>query len=262
MKKLLTLSLFLLFAIIGHTQTTTEMLAWMNENSSKINLDKSTAKSIYWIKSITFSQNNVTLENRDGAKRSVGWASFDKVIKDGSKLTVQDLYTDYYLVLDISDPEYLKKYMEYIPKYAHTKLNTTAEDGPIYNKTQVDQAAVYPGGEQGWQKLLSHSFDHSPAFKYDVPPGTYKSEISFVVTETGFLKDFHRVTNNPKGIEDCLLKVLYRKSQPWIPAQINGKNVASKTSAKITIVVPKVDGLDEIEHYKGTLDLKLNMANY
>lgn len=94
--------------------------------------------------------------------------------------------------------------------------------------TNVDSAAVFPGGRPAWIKYVQKTLNPVVGLENGAKKGTYNVVIRFTVTKDGTLKDFVPVTKYKHGFEDEVIRVL-KLSPKWIPAKKNGINVNSIT---------------------------------
>jgi len=108
----------------------------------------------------------------------------------------------------------------------------------IYEKAETDP--MFPGGEEGYQKLSSKIFVFPQSAELKDISGAIA--ISFIVEEDGKLTNFKFIHKVGYGMDEAELHVL-QQSPPWIPAKVNGKPVRAvwtKTYTITTTIVGRV----------------------
>ena len=110
------------------------------------------------------------------------------------------------------------------------KIGAFKPDSIGINGEKIDSSAEYPGGVNAMSKYI---IDHFPndildnAGEKGIKNGQYLVWIEFIVNEAGILSDFRPITNFGFGLEEGFIKLI-QNSGVWIPAQSNGKKMASK----------------------------------
>jgi len=101
------------------------------------------------------------------------------------------------------------------------------------NSNQVDLQAQFPGGVNALRSLLSEDFDPS---KFKNIFGIITANLLLKIDKNGKIQEI-----KIKGIDDTLAKEFqeriknYKKDLTWVPAQKNGKAVASELNITLTI---------------------------
>lgn len=247
-------------------QTDEEMLEWLNKNITAINLEESERqRKNYKLESIKFTKDGIECKG-DNHTDYVFRSLFASAEIEDDFLNIKSRIEGN-LKLKIKDAKIRQLYKDIFTRYAYTRLNTGVEDFPIYEKDKVDKQAVISQDPNGWKNFILDRFYIDAAYKHKVDPGEYQGEIKFVVTKNGAIKDFKKIGNSPKGINEVMLRLMTR-SGPWIPAKLNGENVSSYVTVKITIPVRKLN-IEESEddesaylHYREYKDVNLNIDDY
>ncbi len=274
MKKILPLLLLTVFAVTTKAQTDEAMLKWLNGHVPAINLAKSESngeiqgsgiKDKRAIQELKFTKFGVeTIGSLAYQKVNMVRRNFLKATTDNDLLVLQDRGNNT-VSLHIADVAVREKYKEVFTRFAYTRLNTNEADLPIEDMDKVDSKAVFPGGKDSWIRFVEKYFYMAPAIKYKVPSGSYEGMIGFVVTKDSIIKDFKKIGNSPKGIHEVML-YLASKMTRWVPATLNGKNVSSVATIKVTIKVPVLtnsmeDQMEKDEALKYQ-DINFNTPNY
>ena len=272
MKTLIFSLLLILCGASSKAQTDEAMMKWLNGHLSYIDLSKSTSfltiqglQSERAIKQVKFDYYGAeTISSVSNFSLRLNRNTFLKAtIKND--LLVLEATGENTLSLNIADASVREKYKDVFTRYAYTRLNTNEADLPIYDNSKVDKKASFPGGQEKWRDFLVKYVYFAPAYKYDVPAGSYVGLISFVVTQDSVLKDIKKTGNNPKGIDEMML-YLIPKMPRWAPARLNGKNVSSTVTVKVTLNVTALTNSFEDQMEKNAAkeyhDITLNIANY
>jgi len=273
MKSLFISILLMLCVINSNAQTDEAMIKWLNNHLSAINITESSSQSTfsspyngnftdlyfdkYGVKAIGVARSYFNTSSRKFFKEAI-IENNDLVLKERSGGITR---------LRIADPSLRLQFKEVLTRWAYTRYNTNEADLPIYDSSKVDKTAAFPGGSAAWQKFLLNNFSFDPTVKHNVPAGTYKALLSFVVSKDSVLKDFKKISNHPKGVDEAFLRVML-KSPPWIPATFNGQPVSTTVAASMIIKVNprKPDDANDlmekahVEMYYRPLDV--NMFNY
>ncbi|HEX7845265.1 MAG TPA: M56 family metallopeptidase, partial [Chitinophagaceae bacterium] len=117
-----------------------------------------------------------------------------------------------------------------------------AEGEKIFSK--VEEAPLFPGGQEGWQKYLVKNLNAAVPVEHGAPVGTYKVNIQFIVNEEGFISDLKPLTNHGYGMEEEVIRIL-KLGPKWLPAKQNGRIVKAYTQQPVTFVVTD-DVQDEV----------------
>lgn len=275
MKKLIIFLLFILSLASSKAQTDEAMLQWLKAHSSAIDLSKSTLVGYNTGVKITGSINELDFTKygieavkyypgSSGIKVTLTRFYFTNATIENEMLILTADQGISIFSLYIGDVATRQKYKEVFTRFAYTRLNTNETDLPIYSGDKVDRKAVFPNVVDGWKKLFKQ-YDFTPAFKYNVPPGTYEGKISFVVTKDSIIKDFKKDQSSLRGISEMML-LLITKMPKWVPAKINGQNVSSFVTIKINIEVPVLTDSYEDQKWKidaqKSIDKNCNISNY
>ncbi len=103
--------------------------------------------------------------------------------------------------------------------------------------TNVEVEPTFPGGSDAWHKYLEKNLNTSIPTNKGAPPGKYTVNLNFTVSADGTLKDIN-ANRSPYGTSEEAYRVL--KAVPhWIPAKLEGKDVAYRTKEEITFIVPE-----------------------
>jgi protein TonB len=90
--------------------------------------------------------------------------------------------------------------------------------------TVVQQAAEFPGGQQGWVRYLERTLNRDLPVENGAPSGKYAVTVSFVVSRDGSISDVKAENNPGYGTADEAVRVIQRGPK-WKPAVQNGRNV-------------------------------------
>ena len=273
MKKIVTLLFIIVFTLTTKAQTDEAMLKWLINHSAAINIKESSSQASYnspyngYFTDFKFDKTGI---KAIGAAKSYFNALSRKYFKEATidnNFLILKGRPDGITKLSISDPVIRLQFKEVLTRFAYTRLNTNETDLPVYDSSKVEKKAVFPGGQEAWQNFLLKYLTFDAAIKHDVPPGNYAATISFVVTKDSLLKDFKKMGNNPKGIDETLLTLMLKVPQ-WIPATLNGNNVSSTVLVRMTIKIKARNPDDDIDmmekahvelYYK---PIDINMFNY
>jgi periplasmic protein TonB len=100
----------------------------------------------------------------------------------------------------------------------------------------VQSQAQFPGGFPAWEKFLKRNLRNDTPTENGAPPSSYKVIVSFLVNIDGSISDV-RAENDPGyGTADEAVRVI-KKSNQWIPAMQNNRNVIYRQKQAITFVV-------------------------
>lgn len=90
----------------------------------------------------------------------------------------------------------------------------------------------YPGGDSAWKKYVNHTLHYPDDAVNNMIQGDVV--VKFKIDEEGNTSDF-QVVSGPKkgGLREEAIRVI-RESGKWIPEVMNGKNVASFRSEKLS----------------------------
>ncbi len=103
--------------------------------------------------------------------------------------------------------------------------------------TQVEEEAVYPGGNTAWAKYVSKNIK-SPA--KDAPAGKYQVIARFIVSKDGSVRDVQAETKFGYDMEDEVIRVI-QESGKWTPAMQNAKPVNAYRRQPVTFIVESAD---------------------
>jgi protein TonB len=92
----------------------------------------------------------------------------------------------------------------------------------IYN--EVQQPAIFPGGNQAWGNYLEKSLHSDVPVKKGAPSGIYKVRVSFVVSKNGDVSDV-RSENDPGYGTASEAERVIQSGPKWDPAIQNGRKV-------------------------------------
>lgn len=122
-------------------------------------------------------------------------------------------------------------------------VETGTSNKPIINLEKIKEgfdpvqiAAQYPGGANAWQIFLEHNLRSDIPTENGAPVGRYTVIVSFTVDEEGNISDIQADNNPGYGTAEEALRVI-KRSNKWIPALQNGKNVIYRQKQGITFVV-------------------------
>ncbi len=273
MKTIIIFLLLLLSITSSKAQSDEAILKWLSNHISSINVGESSFKATYnspydgKFDGLRFNQYGIKAIGE--AKDSFITSSrkyFNEATIENNFLVLKERTGDI-TKLSIADPAMKLQFKEVITRFAYTQLNTNEADLPIYDSTAADKKAEFPGGADAWRKFLERNFSFDPTVKHKTPPGKYAATMSFVVTKDSMLKDFKKLGNNPKGVDECFLRLML-KAPRWTPATLNGKKVSSTVVVRMTINVRPRDPDDDndrmeeshVELYYKPLDI--NLFNY
>jgi N-acetylmuramoyl-L-alanine amidase len=128
--------------------------------------------------------------------------------------------------------------IEITTKVAHTVNANINTETTIENiiLPEAQKPAEFPGGIEAWRRYLERQLDATIPSKKGSPEGSYTVLAQFIVHENGSLSDIKALTNHGYGMEEEVIRFIERGPK-WVPAQQNGKNVASVKGQPITFVI-------------------------
>lgn len=99
----------------------------------------------------------------------------------------------------------------------------------IYTPDQVDQRAMFPGGQDGMLSFMMQHMKYPKEAEKDKAQGTVV--VHFVVEPDGSISDAH-VPDSQKvhPVLDAAAVQLVKKMPKWKPAKLKGKNVRQSAS--------------------------------
>ncbi len=107
--------------------------------------------------------------------------------------------------------------------------------------TGVKKKPDFPGGKKAWHDFLRQHIDIRVPFANRAPPGVHQVMIRFIVGSDGKLRDIGADSNVGYGLESEVIRC-FKKSQAWIPAEINdGTKVAFTLRQIITFTITNQD---------------------
>lgn len=102
--------------------------------------------------------------------------------------------------------------------------------------TVVQIPAEFPGGNIGWLKFLHRNVNTNIPLDKGCPPGQYKVNLVFTVSEDGEINNIKALNDPGYGTKEEALRVM-QKSPKWISAVQNGHKVSSVEKREITFQV-------------------------
>ena len=99
----------------------------------------------------------------------------------------------------------------------------------IYTPEQVEQRAMFPGGQEGMMSYMMQNMKYPKEAEKDKAQGTVV--VHFVVEVDGSISDVH-VPDSQKvhpALDAAAVKFV-RKMPKWVPAKLNGKAVRQSAS--------------------------------
>lgn len=132
------------------------------------------------------------------------------------------------------DPDVIAAPVEKETGVGKKSLREEPDENKIF--ITVQQEAQYPGGMEAWRKFLERNLNRDVPGDNGAPVGSYKVVVSFVVDQGGYLSEI-RAENDPGyGTKEEAIKAI-QKSQKWIAAVQNGRNVKYRQRQTITFTV-------------------------
>ncbi|HEV7333421.1 MAG TPA: hypothetical protein VGN63_20470 [Flavisolibacter sp.] len=130
-----------------------------------------------------------------------------------------------------------------VEEYADGKLqlcNCFTETGQSLDTADCKEKEAEPaGGLGGWQRFLSQGLQRILEVKANSrvwPAGQRTVAIRFIVEKDGTLSSFRPLTENGKGMEEEVIKLLQR-SPRWTPGRQWGRPVRSYHTQPLTFVI-------------------------
>lgn len=108
-------------------------------------------------------------------------------------------------------------------------------DIQIYRDNEIE--AHFPGGLKTWTKCVIKNFRKKILISNNVPTGTYKVLVTFMIAKNGKITNIKANTRFGYGIEDEMIRAI-EKCPKWKPATNCGKKINSYQQQPITIIVP------------------------
>ena len=109
---------------------------------------------------------------------------------------------------------------------AQTQKQTIA---PIYTPEQVEQRAMFPGGQEGMMSYMMQNMKYPKEAEKDKAQGTVM--VHFVVEADGSISDAHVPDSQKVHPALDAAAVKFVKNMPkWKPARLNGKAVRQSAS--------------------------------
>ena len=116
----------------------------------------------------------------------------------------------------------------------HSTLPLLGErGGGLFSPEQVDQRAMFPGGQEGMMSYMMQNMKYPKEAEKDKAQGTVV--VHFVVEADGSISDAH-VPDSLKvhPILDAAAVAFVKAMPKWKPAQLKGKAVRQRASHAIT----------------------------
>ena len=119
--------------------------------------------------------------------------------------------------------------------YSNKNYGQTIQDS-IGNKVflKVDVEASYPGGDIAWRQYLQKNLNPNTLYNNKAPDGTYTVKIKFIVRKDGNIDSIYCENNPGYGVCEEGVRVI-KMSSKWVPAKLNGDNVAAYRRQPITL---------------------------
>ena len=105
----------------------------------------------------------------------------------------------------------------------------------VYCDNEIE--AYFPGGLKTWMNVVTENFRMKVLTKNNVPKGTYKVFVTFMIAKNGKIENIKADTNFGYGIEDEMIRAI-KNCPKWIPATNCGKKINTYRRQPITIIVP------------------------
>lgn len=108
----------------------------------------------------------------------------------------------------------------------------TVKKPDVYEQTQLDEQALYPGGMDALRQFIADNINT------DMIDGSGKIYLKFVVDDKGKIASVKvtGVTGRCEGCDEAAIDVIKSKHmKPWTPAKVNGEAVKSYFSIPIKI---------------------------
>ena len=98
----------------------------------------------------------------------------------------------------------------------------------------MDVEASYPGGDIAWRQYLQKNLNPNTLYNNKAPDGTYTVKIKFIVRKDGNIDSIYCENNPGYGVCEEGVRVI-KMSSKWVPAKLNGDNVAAYRRQPITL---------------------------
>lgn len=116
-------------------------------------------------------------------------------------------------------------------------------EGPLVKEKDIDELvptvqyeAQYPGGREAWTKFLERNLNSDIPGENGAPAANYTVTVSFIVDRFGNISDVKAENDPGYGTKAEAVRAIL-KSQKWIPAMQNGRNVVYRQRQNITFRV-------------------------
>ena len=131
----------------------------------------------------------------------------------------------------------MKKYMMIAFATAVMLLAGTAKSSaqtanPIYSPEQVDQRAMFPGGQEGMMSFMMQNMKYPKEAEKDKAQGTVV--VHFVIEADGSISNI-KVPDSLKihPVLDAAAVQFVKKMPKWKPAKLNGKAVRQRANTAV-----------------------------
>jgi hypothetical protein len=126
---------------------------------------------------------------------------------------------------------YTKEQDKNLQEQAKYKTSVAKDESP-----QVDEAATFPGGADGWRRYLEKNLDANVLAKNGASAGLYNVKLSFDVSKDGTISNILAETKPGYGTEEEAIKAIARGPK-WEPAKKDGLPVDSRVKQTISFMI-------------------------
>ena len=114
------------------------------------------------------------------------------------------------------------------------KITNSDIDEKIFTVVQIE--AKFPGGLEEWRKFLERNLRSEVPIENGASAGKYTVIVSFDVNKEGIISDVQAENDPGYGTTAEAVRVI-KKSNKWIPAIQNGRNVNYRQKQSITFLL-------------------------
>ena len=93
-----------------------------------------------------------------------------------------------------------------------------------YSCTPIETEAKFKDSANDWNRFLTDNINAAVPQLNCAPPGTYKTEIRFLIGKDGVVSDVKAMSTYGYGMEAEVIRVI-NNSPKWIPATHNGRTI-------------------------------------
>ena len=117
---------------------------------------------------------------------------------------------------------------------AEPAITTPDDGGGIFPRVEIE--AKFPGGLEEWRRFLERNLRSDVPIENGASSGKYTVIVSFVVDKEGTISDVQAENDPGYGTAAEAVRVI-KKSNKWIPAIQNGRNVMYRQKQSIAFLV-------------------------